>query len=230
MRLTIYNTYPWILFGLILAISVDTAAADENSDTLRTKLVAAREKFVEVTQMEVVYNQKKELHDQLMSCKDKRSELISEIERMQIVLATYPPPRRMNNLQREDFLLCQRTKDELRAVEKDIRDYEAQAQRVDEAVLVQAEVQGKRPGLNHRRDILMAYPQAQQELYRTFRELKTAAQAAVGQSGRNIAEVIREANDELNESGEGDEKFGPYEPFHEALRQFYKKKGGKPKK
>ena len=42
--------------------------------------------------------------------------------------------------------------------------------------------------------------------------------------------MIREANDELNESGEGDEKFGPYEPFHEALRQFYKKKGGKPKK
>ena len=63
---------------------------------------------------------------------------------------------------------------EMTEIDRQINQLRAELREIDEAVLQQAEVNGKRPGPHNRHDILNRFPQARDECAAAFNSLRSA--------------------------------------------------------
>ena len=204
-----------IVIGLSLAaLSPVLVLADD--DDVVAKVSKARETFNHMQRLVGVYNAKLEVAVALQTCEQYRREVEATVRRLRI--AVDGMPMRRNSVQQmvyDDWLAG---RNELTETDRQIAGLRSRLVDIDESVLAMSAVDGQRLLPSNRRDILIIFPEAQRACRQAFDELRTAAVAS--QNGRTLDQIIREANNTLNRSGEGDARFGPPAAFFAEWKKF----------
>ena len=205
--------------GLTLLLLGSLAGPSPAADTeeIRSRLRTAREKFAEMQDLKVVYFAKKELADEVSQRVNYRREVEATVRMLKIEIDGYPARR--TNLQQAVYNNWLGARAELTEVDRQIGLLRSRMREIDEELLSLAAATGKRPGPGNRRDILVVYPEAERRCREAFEALKVAVSGTTG-APEEANRLLREANAELNRSGEGDARIGPSAPFFAAFADY----------
>jgi hypothetical protein len=211
-------TSSMVMMMACLAATVPVRAA--GPDEIRSLVAVAREKFARRQTLAEISWAKKALGNQIDELNHEKNSVATVVRNAKITMDSLPGRR--NSIQQAAFaeangyFLSGRAR--LTEIDFEIGELKTQMHQIDLAVLEKAEMDNKKPGPSNRRDILNVFPLAQEECNDALSSLRSAILSTT-QDPVEATRLVRQANDELNQSGKGDARFGPIGPFLDELRK-----------
>jgi hypothetical protein len=208
----------FVLACLSMIATATTAGASAASDELEAKVREARERFSDRQNLLGVYHLKTQTVGELQNLESLRIDVRAYVERLQILIDSYP--RRRNNLQQADYLELLAARERLTSINQAINKLHLRMQEIDEQALELTRNKLKHPIPTNRRDIQIVFIKVEQGCEEAFRELKGFADDASKEQQVSRDRVVMSAMSALGSKREVEAEYGSTALFMETFRQY----------